>query len=340
MDLKVLTRRDVAAALTMPAVLGCVRDAYTRKAQGQTAVWPSVEFHFPEDLGVMDIRSGYLGGTELHGAKLLNNFPGNAESGLPTLTGLLMVFDSTTGLPLAVMDASRITSMRTGAAAGLGAAALARPDSHTLLLVGTGYQALFTLAGVLVAMPRVNRVLVCDPLDPAREQPFSASAAARLSAELALTDLGTIEVLPCGGLERGLAEADLVVTVTRATEPFIPARWVRPGTHLSCIGADMHGKQELDPQLFRYARTFVDDLHQCMSFGELELATTLGIMTAETVAGELGEVLGGTKPGRLSPEDITVFDATGLALLDIATAGVVLQQVDAAGGGRTISIWA
>ena len=132
-------------------------------------------------------------------------------------------------------------------------------------------------------------------------------------------------------LADALSDADAVVTVTRATKPVIKADWVRPGTHLSCIGADMHGKQELDPMLFATARSFADDIGQCTRFGEMELAVAQGVLTPDSVHGELGQVLTGQCPGRLSDDDVTIFDATGLALLDIATARVALARAEERG---------
>lgn len=327
MKLAVLSRDVITGVLDMASVIDAVEGVYKDKAAGRTAVWPSVEYRFDND-GVMDIRSGYVGGEGAHGAKLLNNFPGNAGLGLPAFSGLLMVFDSQTGLPQAVADASYITSMRTGAAAALGVRTLARADASRLLLVGSGHQAIFMVAAVLTACPGITAVDVYDPLDFAKARVFAQGATGRLA---------TFGIAPgvrfsaVSDLPAALGTADAVVTVTRATKPVIRADWVRPGTHLSCIGADMHGKQELDPQLLVGSRVFADDIGQCTRFGELELAVQLGLITAESVQAELGEVLSGLKPGRLADDDVTIFDATGLALLDIATARVALDRAETAG---------
>lgn len=327
MKMAVLSREMITGVLDMASVIEAVEGVYRDKAAGRTAVWPSVEYRF-DNGGVMDIRSGYVGGEGAHGAKLLNNFPGNASLGLPAFSGLLMLFDSETGLPQAVADASYITSMRTGAAAALGVRTLARPDATRLLLVGSGHQAIFMLAAVLTACPGITAVDVYDPLDFAKARVFAQAAGARLA------DFGVASGVRCVAVHDvadALVDADAVVTVTRATKPVIRAEWVRPGTHLSCIGADMHGKQEIDPQLFATSRIFADDIGQCTRFGEMELAVQLGVINAESVHGELGEVLAGAKPGRVADSDVTIFDATGLALLDIATARVALRRAEAAG---------
>jgi alanine dehydrogenase len=119
-----LSQSDIKKVLELDKVIEGVKKAYIQKSEGRTAVWPSIEYHFEEEKAAMDIRSGYVMGEKLHGAKMLNNFPLNTEKGIPSFSGLLLIFDSKTGLPLGVMDASYITSMRTGAAAALGIKAL------------------------------------------------------------------------------------------------------------------------------------------------------------------------------------------------------------------------
>ena len=166
MSIIFLKRSELEEVLEMPQVVQGVKDVYKEKANGRVVAWPLVEHHFPELSAVTDIRSGgVFGSVGIHGAKLLNNFPNNAEAGLPVFTGVLMAFDSNTGIPLGCMDASYITSMRTGAAAAVGAGALARKDSETLLLVGAGRQSIYLLGATLLEMPQLKRVLVVDPLN-------------------------------------------------------------------------------------------------------------------------------------------------------------------------------
>ena len=143
MELKVLGRSDLKKVLDMRSVVEGVKTVYGLKAKGDTEVWPLVAYEFAKQEAVMDIRSGaVLGSEQLHGLKMLNNFPHNREKGIPVFTGMLMVFDSETGLPLGVMDASYITGMRTGAAGAVGASVLARKDSTVLTVLGAGRQAM------------------------------------------------------------------------------------------------------------------------------------------------------------------------------------------------------
>lgn len=334
MEITVLSQAELKQVLEPDRVIETVESVYTQKAEGRTAVWPSVEYHFEEKNAVMDIRSGYLAGDKLHGAKMLNNFPLNVGAGLPAFTGMLLVFDSETGMPLALMDASYITSLRTGAAAALGVRTLARKNSRNLLIVGAGRQAFFMVAATLLAMPQIENVRVHDPINSANAEEFVSQIKARLKSELNLDLPDKVNFTARADLQAVLQDSDAVITVTRATSPIIKKEWVKQGTHFSCIGADMLGKEELDPELFRTARAFADDKKQCLSFGEMEIPHKLGIISEQSIQGELGEVLAGTVTGRISEEDITIFDATGLALLDIATGKLALDLAREKGLGQ------
>jgi len=319
MEVIILGRRDLKAVLEMPRVMEGVAEAYRSKARGQTAVWPLVSHHFEEHGAVMDIRSGAVFGSEqVHGLKMLNNFPKNAEQSLPGFNGMLMFFDSTTGIPQGVMDASYITCMRTGAAGALGARTLARPESETLLILGCGKQSIFQIAATLIAMPQIKRVLLASPHTYAKAVAFAESCAAQLREDFHL-DVSAVSFEPVSDLAAAVGASDIIITVSPSRVPLIKKEWLRPGTHLSCIGADMEGKEEIDPAIFAGARVFADDLDQCVRVGEMELAISGGYIRKEDVAGELGQVLNGEIPGRTDPEQITLFDATGLALLDLVT---------------------
>ncbi len=333
MEIRVLKRRDLEVLLEMKQVICGVEEAYRTKAQGNVAAWPLVEHHFDGN-AVMDIRSGgVFGDVNVHGAKMLNNFPGNAERNLPVFTGVLMVFDSNTGIPMGILDASYVTCMRTGAAGAISVRALSRKDTATLLLVGAGRQAFYQVGAVLSAMPGITRVLVVDPLSVEFAQKFAESMPERLNAELHI-DAEKVSFEAMESLEEAVGKADAIITITRAMKPLIRREWVRPGTHLTCIGADMAGKEEVDPELFRGSRVFCDDIAQCCRVGESEIPFKMGIIREEDFCGEIGQVLTGEVPGRLSDEDITIFDATGLAALDLVTAKVALESAVQAGIGQ------
>lgn len=338
MKIIVLGREDVKKILSLDKVIEGVKDVYCLKSDGKTAVWPSTEYHFEEKRGVMDIRSGYVKGMELHGAKMLNNFPMNAELGIPSFNGMLFVFDSNTGVPLGVMDASYITSMRTGAAAALGIKALARKNTKNLLIVGSGMQSIYMLAATLTAIPQIEKIRIFDPLNYEAAVKFTETAAERLSSEFKMQNMKNYEFTPVERLQEALADTNAVITITRATSPIIMKEWVKPGTHFSCIGADMVGKEEIDPEIFRSARAFADDITQCTRFGEMEIPFKAGIITLDSIAGELGDVLSGKIEGRRTDDEVTVFDATGLALLDLATGKIAIESAKEKGLGTIVEI--
>lgn len=326
MKIRVLSRDNLAEALDLSSVIEGVEAVYQAKAQGKAVAWPLVEYKF-ENGGIMDIRSGgVFGDVGIHGAKLLNNFPKNAEENLPVFTGILMAFDSRTGLPIGVMDASYITSLRTGAAAAIGAATLAKADSETLLLVGAGRQAIYLLGATLLKMPRLRHVIVADPIDYENAVHFTETIEHRLKEELGIETDAVFEAT--NDLKAATGKSDVILTITRSTAPLIMREWVKPGTHLSCIGADMVGKEEIDPEIFRTARAFADDAAQCCTVGEMEIPAKMGIVSKDSICGEIGQVLNGQIPGRTSEEDITIFDATGLAALDLVTAKVAVKLAE------------
>lgn len=336
MDIKVLGRKELEKVLEMSAVIDGVKSVYKQKSEGNTVVWPLVEHQFPERNAVTDIRSGgVFGDINLHGLKMLNSFPLNAKDGLPTFTGILMVFDSTNGIPLGVVDASYITSMRTGAACAIGAQALSRPDSEVLFMLGAGKQSIFQIAATLICMPKIKKVYIADALDLENAKKFAAGCYEKLRNDFGV-NRPDVEFTPVTDMAEAIGESDVVITITPSRSPVIKKEWVKPGTHFSCIGADMVGKEEIDPELFRGARVYADDVNQCADVGEMEIPVKTGVITKEDVIGEIGEVLEGVVEGRKTPEDITIFDATGLAILDLVTAKKAIQLAEEKQLGTTV----
>ena len=137
-------------------------------------------------------------------------------------------------------------------------------------------------------------------------------------------------------LEKAVRHSDVILTATPAREPFIKAEWVQPGTHISCVGADMSGKQEVDSALFASAKVFGDDTAQCLSVGECEMPYRAGVFSGHIC--EIGGVISGAEAGRTDASDITIFDSTGIALQDIATAAALLQAAQETGKGQTVTL--
>lgn len=327
MKVSVFSRATLEQKLQLPEVIAAVESVYCSKARGETVVWPTVTHHFDDRGAVMDIRSGYDRGSEVYGLKALATFPQNEKMGLPPFSGILVAMDGKTGLPLGIIDASLITSMRTGSAAAVAARALARRNSETLLVLGTGRQSIFMIAATLTALPQIKKVYCAEPIDPSIAVDYAEKASGRLKDGFGI-DVSDVEFVPVDDLAAAVGISDIIITITRATVPIIKREWVRPGTHFSCIGADMPGKEEIDPAILRDAVIYVDDVDQCVNAGECELAVKGGFITRESITGQIGEVLLGTKPGRQSNDEITVFDATGLALLDLAVAKMIVETTE------------
>jgi alanine dehydrogenase len=325
MKICVLSREQIQQVLVMNQVIQGVEEVYRLKSRDETVVWPHVSYDFVEEQAVMDIKSGYVRGLQLHGLKMLNSFPYNVGKDLPTFNGMLMLFDSETGVPLGVMDASYITCMRTGAAGAIGAKMLAREDSQNLLILGSGNQAAYQLAATLLLLPQIQTVRVANPRNVEHARKFVAGIIERLKVEFGIEVSANICFEVAETLKEAVEKSDVIITVTRSKSPLIEKAWVKKGTHFSCVGADMAGKEEIDPEIFRNARIFVDDKQQCIQVGELEIPVKKGIVKESEIAGEIGDLLEGKIQGRTSNEEITIYDTTGIALLDLITAKVAID---------------
>lgn len=289
-----LGREDVERLLTPDACISAVEDAFRQHALGKVPAPGILGMHAAK--GGFHVKAAFLG--EYFAAKINANFPGN--TGLPTIQGAVLLFDATNGEPLAIMDSTSITALRTAAASALAAKYLARAECRTLLICGCGGQAAAQLEALLrVREPR--RVLAHD------RDPGKAAAFGR----------GTTPVQDLGEAVRS---SDIVITCTTAMRYFIERGMVRPGTFIAAIGADNEHKQEIDPQLLAGAKVVTDLTEQAARIGDLHHAIEAGAMSAADVHAELGEVVAGRKPGREREDEIIVFDSTGTGLQDVAAA--------------------
>lgn len=323
-EIRILSAKDVAACLTMGEVIDAVRATYEQKSTGEAEAWPMIYHAFEPGVADMDIKSGVLGGAGVFGHKTVAWFSKNPARGLPDLYGLIVVLSAETGEPLGIVDGAGITGMRTGAAGALGARVLANPESESLLMVGAGHQALYQVAATLALFDGIKTVRVANPHNPDRARDLAQRLPQKLADQFAVVR-SDVRFEAVSDLVQAVDASDIVITATMATSPLIEASWVRPGTHFSCMGADMPGKQEIDPAIIAGARLFTDDTANCIDNGEIELGLAQGAFDSDHVAGELGEVLTGKVEGRTDPDEITVFDSAGTALLDIACAKMALD---------------
>ncbi len=325
-EIKVLSKEDVSKTLKMNQVIDVVESVYKLKSEGMADVWPTVFYDFDPGKADLDIKSGYLKGKQIFGHKTVTWFGANAEKNLPTLFGMIAVFNADTGIPIGIADAVYITGLRTGAAGALGAKYLARKDSENLLIVGAGNQSAFQIAASLTILPNIKKVQVAA-LNLSTAEHFVNSIQKRLQDEF---DIAAKNIIfkAAENLEVAVKESDIIITVTPSRKPVIKKDWIQKGTHISCIGADMEGKQELESDILPSAVIFVDDMKHCKEVGEIEIPFKEGLIGEENIIGELGDLILNKVGGRTKDDQITIFDATGMALLDIATAEVALQLAE------------
>ena len=303
MTVPVFTARDVRAAVQPTEAYDAVRDAFVAYARGEWSMPPKV---YVENYPAGDFRAmPALGGGHAL-LKWVTSFPGNPARGLPTVTGLVLLSDAEDGRLLAVLDAAAVTALRTAAAAVLGAETLAREDAASYAVVGSGVNGAET-ARMFVA--RGHMPIVWD-VDQARRDAVAEEVGA----------------VPAASAEKALA-SDVVATVTPGHEVLYPEGSLRPGQHVSLMGADGPGKAEVAVEELSRARLFCDDWEQASHGGELTAAIAAGAVVREGVT-ELGAVLLGAADGRRTADEVTLFDSTGLAIQDLAIAKAAFGRAD------------
>lgn len=260
-------------------------------------------------------------------AKLNANYPANpVRHGLPTIQGLLGLFDASNGTLLAIMDSASVTILRTAAATAVAARHLAAPDARVLALAGCGAQAMAQIQAIALVRP-VEEVLLFD-----RERAHAEALAVRLHR------LGAVRSEVVEALAPAALRADIVITCTTATAPVLAVSDVRPGTLIAAVGADNPAKSEISPGLMRAAHVVTDQTAQCAAIGDLHHAIAAGAMTSDDVRAELGQIVAGRWPAPGLAGRPVVFDSTGLPFQDVVTAALVHQRGRAAGVGLEVPL--
>lgn len=322
MDTLLLTRSEVAALLEPAALLAALRGAFatysTRRAVDAMRVPVSLPAgEAPAGASGMLLAPGLVPGIPAYLVKVHAKFPGQD----PAIRGVLVLHDLATGAPLALMESSYLTALRTGLAGALGADVLARVDARTVAIIGAGAQGRSQLAALRLVRP-VAAVRVLDPV-PAATAAFAADpACAGLDVHIAAT------------LEEVLDGADVAVTATWAREPFLFARHLRPGLHVTTLGPDQPGKCEVAADALRAALVVVDSRRIALEMGAVGGAR----LGPEAIHAELGEVLAGMRPGRRSAGDVTVFGSVGLAFQDLAAGWLAYTLARERGVGRSLDL--
>jgi alanine dehydrogenase len=309
-----LSRSDVRELLTPTECIDAVEQVFRLQGEGKI---PS-----PGIVGVrthnggLHVKTACLNGAKNYiAAKLNTNFPTNvARFGLPTIQGVIVLYDADNGRTLAVIDSMEITIQRTAAATAVAAKYLARKNSSVATICGCGEQGRAQLRAICMILP-LRKVYAFD-IDP--------SARLRLAAEFSPEN--EIDVEPVGSLLGAIRNSDVVVTCTSATEFFVHNEDIARGTFIAAVGADDSHKNEIDPALLASAKVVADSLEQVCSIGDAYHAIEKGLMRKENIHAELGDIVAGKKLGRTDDTEITIFDSTGVAIEDAAAAAIVYEK--------------
>ncbi len=329
-----LTRRDVESVLTMRDTIAAVEDGFRQLALGKVILPQRTAIRVGEHRGLHLGMPAYIGPASAEaaaggalGLKVVTVYPDNpAQHKLPTTIGTLLLNDPRTGALLAIMDAGFLTAMRTGAASGVATKHLARPDAHTVGVFGAGVQARTQLLAV-AEVRRIERCVVCDVSADAR-----AAFARDMSPKLGFPVEATADPLAC-------LDCDIVVAATSSRTPLFDGGRLKPGTHLNGVGAHSPDAREFDALTMTRSRVIADHAPACLAeAGELIIPIKEGVFSESIILASLGEVIAGTKVGRRSPDDITLFKSVGLAVQDVATAARVFELAKARGVGVEVAI--
>lgn len=317
-----LGRSHVREFLGLTECIDAVENVF--RQQGEGAILSPGILGIRTHSGSLHVKTACLSGAKNYIAVKLNtNFPQNyARFGLPTIQGVIVLYDADDGRALAVLDSMEITIKRTAAATAIAAKYLARRNSSVATICGCGEQGHAHFRALSLMFP-LKKVYAFD-IDP--------NASQRLAAQLSRESQVGIE--PVRSLPSAIQSSDIVVTCTPATEFYVHKKDVAPGTFIAAVGADDSHKQEIDPKLLSSAKVVADSLEQVCSIGDTHHAISKGLMRKEDIYAELAEIVAGKKEGRVNGTEIIIFDSTGVAIEDAAAATVVYEKALIAGIGN------
>ncbi len=322
MELRILSAKDVRAALPMPEAIAAMRQAFGDMARGR-AQTPQ-RTRIATESGVSLFMPAYLPEQGALAQKIVSVFPQNRGRGLPVINGLVIVLDAETGEPRALLEGASLTAIRTGAASGLATKLLARPDSRIFALIGAGGQA-YDQARAVLAVRDVTEVRISSK---------SGTSAETLAQRLRQEGVNARAV----DVRTAVQGADIITAATDSTTPVFLDADVADGAHINLVGAYTPQMQEAPAATIMRARVFVDDVMAAAhEAGDIIKLVRANLYAMGDVAGTLGQVVTGEKQGRTSPQEITVFKSVGLAVQDAAAAARALARAEAMGLGRVVS---
>lgn len=330
MRLRLLSRSDIQRALPMRACIEEMKMAFAQLSAGRANVPLRTQLPVPAHQGMTLFMPAYLAQSGDLGAKIVSVFPGNLDRGLPTIHAVVVVLDATTGVPLALLDGTYLTALRTGAASGAATDLLARPDAEVVAIFGAGGQGRTQLEAVCSVRP-IRRAIVFDSNQSQAERYVDEmrGRGAPLPADIRVAD----------DPQEAARQADVICTATTSKTPVFSGANLRPGTHVNAVGAFTPEMQEIDVDTVRRAKVVVDSRDAALSeAGDLIIPLQQGLITPAHIHAELGEVVAGLKPGRENEEEITFFKSVGVAVQDVAAACRALREAQVRGLGTEVEL--
>ena len=326
-DVLVLDAPTVRRLLPMDRCIDVMADALAGLARGEAANPLRSIAALPYQQAWLALMPGAQALPGAFGVKVISVFPGNHEVGLEAHQGVVLLFEAQHGRPVAIVEASEVTAIRTAAVSGAATRLLAHPDADDLAIIGSGTQARTHLAAMLAVRP-VRHVRAWSPT---RERLETFVAQASSDHGIAVTAVDTPE--------EAVRDASLVCTVSGAALPVVRGEWLSPGVHINAVGSALPTARELDAEAVRRSRLFVDRRESALSeAGDILLAIADGAIDESHIVAELGEVLIGAARGRTDPAQVTLFKSLGLAVEDIAAARAVFEAARADGAGTTVRL--
>lgn len=315
MKILMINHTEVVDLLPMSECMDVMADTLKSLARGEVMMPLRQVMWLPEKVGALGMMPAYLGKIPIMGLKVVSVFPGNHGTEFDSHMGAVMIFETMHGQPLALVDASEITAIRTAAISGVATRLLARQDADDLAILGAGTQARTHLAAMLVAR-QLKRVRVWSR-NPDHACHFAEHEAQRHG----------IKIEAVATAAEAVNGADIICTTTSAPEPILLGKWLAPGTHINAVGSSVAFTRELDTDAVVKSRLFVDRRESTLNeAGDFLFPKKEGAVNDDHIRGEIGDVLLGKIPGRQSPEEITLFKSLGLAIEDVAAAHHIYQK--------------
>lgn len=314
-DILVLSQKDVEELLTMKDAIEAMEEVFAASSNGLAESGGVVQIAASKYGGGWAAKPGYLMDKGYVGVKLGCYYPGNTSRNIPTHLASILLSDARNGMPLAVLDGLVITTMRTGAAGGAAAKHLARKDSKTVGVLGTGTQGKIQL----LALKDLFKLKAAKAYSPDKGR--RAAYAKEMTKEMG------IPVKAVGSAEEAVRDADIVIAATPSKIPVVKDSWIGEGVHINGIGADGLGKKELEGKTYKRSKLVTD---------KLSVAMTKGLFEESDVYAELGEVVSGKKKGRETSGELTIFDSTGIGIQDVATSAIVYERAKKSGKGKWV----